>query len=217
MWIGINKDVREWARTCLQCQRVKVHRYTRSALHRFPTSEDRFQHVHVDLVGPLPPSSGFTYLLTAVDRFTRWPEAIPLPNCASETVAHAFLKGWVSRFGCPAKVTTDRGSHFDAAFAKLVTLLGCQHIRTTAYHPSSNGMVERFHRQLKVSQRAQANVNWHEDLPSTLLALRATIKSDLGSSHAELVYSCSFRLPGEIIAPETTSLDYASYAVFEPS
>ena len=211
VWIGVNKDVTEWARSCLPCQLSKVQRHTRSPLQRFPTTQGRFQHVHIDLVGPLPPSAGKTYLLTAVDRFTRWPEVTPLPNCASQTVAQAFLHGWVSRFGCPEKVTTDRGSHFSGSFSALLELLGCQHLQTTAYHPASNGMVERFHRQLKASLRAHENSDWHEILPTILLALRATVKADLKCSPADLTYGCSLRFPGEMLSPTTTALDYTSY------
>ncbi|PIK54732.1 hypothetical protein BSL78_08378 [Apostichopus japonicus] len=76
VWTGINTDVRHWAKTCLQCQRSKVHRHTIAPLGTFANPDARFDHVHIDLVGPLPPSNGFTYLLTIIDRFTRWPEAI---------------------------------------------------------------------------------------------------------------------------------------------
>ena len=115
--------------------------------------------MHVDLVGPLPPSNGCPYLLTCVDRFTRWLEAIPITNCSSETVSKAFIERWVAQHGCPAIVTTDQGLHFESSFANLLSLLGCQRIRTTAYHPAANGMVERFHRQLKGALKAHSCSN----------------------------------------------------------
>ena len=83
VWHGLKKDVRDWATTCLECQRAKVHRHTKAPLELFPVPERRFDHVNVDLVGPLPSSHGFTYLLTMVDRTTRWPEAVPLTSLAS--------------------------------------------------------------------------------------------------------------------------------------
>ena len=79
VWPGINSDVRRWTRSCVQCQRAKIQRHTAVPLSSFPTPSARFDVIHIDLVGPLPPSRGFTYLLTCVDRFTRWPEAIPHP------------------------------------------------------------------------------------------------------------------------------------------
>ncbi len=100
-------------------------------------------------VGPLPPSRGFTYLLTCIDRFTRWPEALPLSAITAEAVAQAFISGWVACFGVPSTIVTDRGRQFESnMWNALMSLLGSKRARTTAYHPQSNGMVERFHRQL---------------------------------------------------------------------
>ena len=67
-------------------------------------------HVHIDLVGPLPPCQGFTYVLTCVDYFMCWPEVVPLTDITATSVAHAFLTGWIACFGVPTSITTDRGS-----------------------------------------------------------------------------------------------------------
>lgn len=75
----------------MACQRAKVHRHTKAPLESFTIPTRRLKHVHVDLVCPLPPSQGFTHLLTVVDRTTRWPEAVPSPSRTSEDVAHRFF------------------------------------------------------------------------------------------------------------------------------
>ena len=172
-------------------------------LAKFTLPSARFESIHLDLVGPLPPSRGYPYLLTVIDRFTRWPEAIPLTDITAESVARAFIQGWIARFGTPNTITTDRGRQFEAAlWGELMKVLGSTRIRTTAYHPSANGLVERFHRQLKAAIKCQSHPDrWVDALPWVLLGIRSALKEDLQCTTAELVYGTTLRLPGEFIQP----------------
>nr|VZI08069.1 unnamed protein product [Spirometra erinaceieuropaei] len=115
----------------------------------------------------------------------------------------AFLSRWVAIFGAPSEITTDRGAQFESnLFQSVFSFLGCTRIRTTAYHLAADGMVERFHRQLKASLRAAADPeNWTDHLPLVLLGIRSTLKSDLDCSAAEMVFGATVRLPGEMISP----------------
>ena len=133
-------------------------------------------------------------------------------DITSDTVALTFVSGWVARFRVPSTVTTDRGRQFSSQLRKSLTqLLGCKHIQTTAYHPSANGMVERFHRQLKSSLKAKgASQNWIDSLPLILLGIRTALKIDLKCSTAELVYGSTLRLPGELFQRSTCELDPVS-------
>ncbi|BHF68522.1 hypothetical protein SprV_0301155800 [Sparganum proliferum] len=209
VWPGMNKEVKAWARLCLSCQRNKVQRHNKYPPSIIPSPDARFSHVNLDVVGLLPPSDCFTHLLTCVDRYTHWADAIPLPNAQAETSVKAFVSCWVAMFGAPSTVTTDRGAQLESAiFQTLLTFLGCTRIRTTAYHPSANGMVERFHRQLKTALRAVEDPgNWSDNLPLTLLSIRAALISDLGCSAAELAFGTTLRLPGDMVIPTSRGAD----------
>lgn len=215
VWPSIDKDVKEFVRACPECQRNKVTRHTRTPPGRFPLPSSRFQHIHIDIVGPLPPSNGYRYCLTVVDRFTRWPEALPMCDQTAESVARALISGWIARFGSPVFITTDQGRQFESVlFTELRQFLGVHRIRTSPYHPSSNGMVERFHRQLKAAIRCRSSDDWTDELPLVLLGIRAAFKEDTQSSAAELVYGQPLRLPGEFFASNvrdssTATTDFA--------
>lgn len=120
IWPSINKDSVLWTRTCIQCQKSKIGKHTRSLVSTLPTPNERFKTVHIDIVGPLPCSKGYKYLLTCIDRFTRWTEAIPLEDIKAETVVQAFLSGWIARFGVPAEIKHDQGTQFESSLFKEV-------------------------------------------------------------------------------------------------
>ena len=204
VWHGLKKDIGQRAKQCLECQRSKVQRHTKAPLQKLPTPKSRFGHVQIDLVGPLPECQGFKYLMTVVDRFTRWPEAVPIKEMDTDTVAKAYIANWVSRMGVPADMTSDRGPQFVSRLWQAMSeYLGTQLHPTTAYHPQANGLVERFHRTLKSSITARveaAGKDWLNQLPWILLGLRITPKEDLdGVSPAEMVYGQPLTIPGDVI------------------
>ena len=157
--------------------------------------------MHGDIEGPLPVSQGFSYIFTMIDRTTRWPEAVTLSSIPAESCVQVFISTWVSRFGGPAVLTSDRGSQFTSSvWTGVCSTLGISASTTTSFHPQSNGMVERFHRSLKSSLRARlANSDWISHLPMVLLGLRATPKDDTGLSVSEAVYGAPLTLPGELV------------------
>ena len=199
VWHGMNKQVGVWAKTCIPCQRAKVQRHVTAPLEHCQLPDRRFQRLHVDIVGPLPLSHGNTYLFTIIDRYTRWPEAIPMADATASSCAHALLSQHIARFGVPSDITSDRGPQFTSnLWTALSKLLGVQLHRTTAYHPQANGIVERLHRQLKAALKAHlCGPDWLHVLPLVLLGLRSAPKDDLGCAPAELVYGTTLRLPGE--------------------
>lgn len=198
IWPSIKRDCTEFARNCIQCQRAKVNRHVKSPIASYKLIDNRFQHLNIDLIGPMPPSKGYRYCLTIIDRFTRWPEAIPIEDKTAELVAKKIIECWISRFGVPAQISTDQGKEFEAlVFREMNQILGIEHLRTTAYHPQANGLIERWHRTLKAAIMCRNTVNWSEELPLILLGLRSTYKDDIKCAPSEMVYGTTLQMPGQ--------------------
>ncbi|VDP69383.1 unnamed protein product [Schistosoma curassoni] len=122
-------------------------------------------------------------------------------------LARAFVERWVANFDCPPTITTNREHQFECE------LLEITRFRTTAYHPQADGLVERFHQQLKASLPAANVSQWTDTFPPVLPGIRTAVKADIGYTAAQLVYGTTLRLPGEFVDPSSSSvnMDLASY------
>lgn len=213
VWHGMKKEVRTWASECIDCQTSKIQRHTRAPLEKFTVPDKRFSHIHIDIVGPLPPSDGATHLLTIIDRNTRWPEAIPLRDTSTVECSRALISVWIARFGVPSDISSDQGPQFTSAlWSEVAKRLGVTLHHTTAYHPQANGMVERFHRSLKAALKARLKgPQWQDELPWVLLGLRTVPKEDFHMSTAELVYGEPIAVPGDFVSDNTLPWSGADY------
>ena len=198
LWPSMNSDIKKWCRECLPCQTSKIHKHTETGIATFAHTNERFAHIHVDVVGPLPTSNGHRYLLTIIDRATRWPDAIPLQDASANSCATALLN-WISTHGIPRNLTSDRGTSFTSRlWSELAESLGVELHYTSAYNPEANGMVERWHRTLKASIMARCSDDlWFYQLPWILLGLRTAPHSATSMSPAEAVFGRPLVVPAD--------------------
>ena len=117
----------------------KVDKHVKTPLKSFLTPSHRFTNIHVDIVGPLPTSKENKYLFTIIDRYTRWPEAIPMKDQTAENCTRAMMT-WISRFGIPLEITSDRGRQFISSLWKeLSSLLS---IKSITLPPSTHSVMD---------------------------------------------------------------------------
>ena len=209
VWKHAAANVHDMACACLTCQRGKITKHVHMRLEHIPVPSRCFSHVHVDLVGLLPASDGFTYLFTVIDRTMRWAEAVPLQSTYAAACACALFRGWILRFGVPAVMTSDRGTQFTSSlWAALCSLLGIQHVQTTAYHPKEYSLVECFHRRLKEALHAHCTgLDLFGQLPWVMLGLYADACKDTAISPSQAVFGSTVCLPGQLSLESELELD----------
>jgi hypothetical protein len=205
-WPNMHSDVSKFVLCCETCQINKKSRIPKRVWHRYPLSS-RFKTVHIDLVGPLQKSrKGNLYMLTMIDRYSRWIEAVPLATIRAIDCAEKFYKVWVTRYGVPDRVISDQGSQFESyLYNDMLSRLGAKHVRTTAYHPQTNGKIERAHSTIKNILRclSASAADWEDVLPATLMAMRIAINED-GVSPSLLVYGEHLSMPGLLLGDKRT-------------
>ena len=194
-WPKLQKDVAKYVKTCHSCQSIKPKRKYVPKPKTFKVPDRRFSHLHVDVVGPLLESEGMSYILSILDRKTRWLECIAMPAANAKNVCNAFIRGWLQRYGKCDSIICDNGNTFIAKlWTDLQRVLGVEVVFVPRYHQSTNGAVERQHRTIKESIKASlvqmGNTHrdqWMTQLPFTLLGRRVALQPDLGASPADYV------------------------------
>ena len=212
-WPGLHKDVADFCRSCHACQIVgKPNQKIPSApLKPIPAFDEPFSRIIVDCVGPLPRSkAGNEYLLTIMCAATRYTEAIPLRRITANNVSKALVK-FFTTVGLPKTVQSDQGSNFmSKVFKQVLGQLGIEHVTSSAYHPESQGALERFHQTLKNMLKTyclEKEKNWDEGVPLLLFAVRESVQESLGFSPFELVYGHEVRGPLKLLKERLLSED----------
>ena len=220
-WVGWSGEVKRFCQRCPQCNQYRRGRPPRQGpLQPLPCGEP-WERLSLDITGPHPRSRrGNIYILTAMDNFTKYVEAVPMANQEATSVAKALVDNIIVRYGAPLQILTDQGTNFEGhLFRELCRQLGIDKVRTSSYHPSSNGLIERFHRTLnamlgKIVSNHQRD--WDEVLPHVLAAYRASTHEVTGYSPNRLLYGRENRAPLDLVygrppEPEPVSATYSSY------
>ena len=208
-WVGMLQDAERHCQECSTCQEVKPPTPSRAPLTNVPIGQP-WEMVAVDIL-QLPLScQNNKYLLVIQDYFTKWAEAIPLPDQTANRITRELVHVF-TRFGLPAILHSDQGANFESTILRqTLGAFGIRKTRTTAYHPQGDGMVERFNRTLLQMLRSYTSQrsDWEQHLPLVLFAYRSATHPSTGFSPFELMFGrpalCSD-------LPETSAFEPMSY------
>ncbi|KAI2658233.1 Transposon Ty3-G Gag-Pol polyprotein [Labeo rohita] len=191
-WPGLDGDVKRFCQACPACQKTSPRAPPPSPLIPLPIIGVPFERIGMDLVGPLPKSArGHEHILVIVDYATRFPEAMPLRKATAKNIAkELFLL--CTRVGIPAEILTDQGTPFmSRLMADLCRLLRVKQIRTTVFHPQTDGLVERFNQTLKQMLKrvaAEDRRDWDLMIPYVLFGVREIPQASTGFTPFELLF-----------------------------
>ena len=218
-WRGMRADITRWSRACLVCATYNSGRAVRPPLSPIPVAGP-FDRVGVDVIQFPRSRAGNQYAVVFMDYLTKWPEVFAVPDQTAATIAQLLVEEVVSRHGVPTEILSDRGRSFLSGLMKEVeVLLGFHKVNTTAYHPQTDGLVERYNRTLTamLAKTAQdSGRNWDKRLPYVLFAYRACCQESTRESPFFLVYGRDPRLPTPaVLNPKKTraTMDLREYGI----
>ena len=214
-WPRMRADITTWCHECQICAAYHVGHPVKPPLTPVPVAGP-FDRVGVDFIKFPKSKKGNQYAIVFVDYLTKWPEVFPTKDQSSFTIAKLLVEHIVTRHGVPGELLSDRGKAFlSKLMYEVYELLGIKKVNTTAYHPQTDGLVERFNRTLtsmlaKTVQKQGRD--WDEHLPYVLYAYSTNVQESTKESPFFLLYGRDAQLPTEKIinAPvfrETTNLD----------
>ena len=216
-WSGMRQDVEKYISRCEKCQKNKLTRRTKAPMVITDTPTEPFEKCALDIVGPLPETSRRNkYILTFQDLLTKFSKAIPLENQEANTVAKEFVTRIICDYGIPQRVLTDQGTNFlSQVFKNVCKLLKIEKIQTTAYHPQSNGALERSHRTLAEYLRnfiEEDQTDWDEWLPYAMFTYNTTPHTSTSYTPYELVFGRQATLPTSLNQAPQLTYTYDKYA-----
>ena len=211
-WYGWRQDVRRLCRTCDVCAaRKQPLKKPKSPMKQYNVGVT-MERIALDVMGPLPETEdGNKYILVVGDYFTKWTEAYAIPNQEAVTVANVLIKEFICRYGVPLQIHSDQGRNFESMlFKEICRILNIEKTRTTALHPQSDGMIERFNRTLESMLAMFVSDNqrdWDGCLPYVMMAYRTSVHETTGCTPSEMMMGRDVRLPADLLTGQVTEED----------
>ena len=201
---NLKDEVIKFIKCCDACQRNKITQPVRRAELKPLTSSYPNQIVTIDLAGPMPiTSKKNVFILVMVDAFTKFVRAIPLPDNKSQTVAEAIIKNWICIFGVPEFVLSDRGTNLQSMLMELIfEKFDIKPLRTSSYHPETDGESERFIQTMKAMLKSFVNSkhnDWDDYLDELSFAYNTSVHNSTKFSPFEVTFGRMPRIPIDLI------------------
>lgn len=206
-WPQLANDVMAHIRNCIICAKRKTRGLTKAPLQSLPVYEVIWETMAMDIVGPLTETrEGYKYILVASDYATRFVITRPMKDQSASTVARIFVEDIILEYGAPQRVLTDQGRNFVSELVSSVCdLFEIDQLRTTAYHPQTDGLVERFNKTMVNMLSAYVvskPENWKSYLKYVTAAYNTSIHSSMRFSPYYLLYGREANLVTSILSPQ---------------
>ena len=178
-WPSVDKDIKDLCASCPICQKAGPAIIMKVLLNPLPVIKEPFARIAMDMFRPLNRTKASNkYILVLMDYATKWPGAFALRNVTAETIVNCLIEV-TARIGGPQELLTGNGSNFmSKVMKKYCRMTGIKQIRTSPYHPQTDGMVNRFNATLKRLLRKltqNSEVELDQCLPYVLWSYRGTI------------------------------------------
>ena len=196
-WDTLYKDTTEYVANCPRCLRRKAKQH-KAPLQPFFASQP-MEIIHLDHLSLEPCKGQFESVLVVTDHFTRYAQAYEVKNQTAQTTAKTLWKEFLRHYGFPQKILTDQGTGFESdLFAELLSITNTEKLRTTSYHPQTNGQCERFNSTLMNMLGTMSDSqkkDWKSHLLTMCHAYNSTQHAVTGYSPHYLMFGRHPRIP----------------------
>ena len=198
-WPNMQSECINSALKCRICAHARNPKSNEPPMKIVRTSEP-FELICVDILDVGPSNSNFRYICVAVDHFSKYVIAVPIPNKSAEAVAKALVENIILIYGAPKRIHSDRGKEFvNAIIKEILTTLKIEQTVTAGYDPNANGLVERINQIIigMLKRSTASNWTWPERLPYLIFAYNSTPSETTGFSPYNLILGKPPNLPFE--------------------